>query len=147
VTLTIKAVAKSPEQLVAYAATLASRTRDEFDELWCVADVDEFDLDRAVQAAEAGRVRLAVSNPCFEVWLLLHFEEGGPHVSGAAAAVRRLRRHLPAYEKAKLQFEDYAPGLRDAVDRARKLDDGSAVGTNPSSGVWRLVERIVRDTL
>lgn len=146
VTLSIKAVSKSPDQLVDHAVTLMSHRRDQFDELWCVVDVDEFDLDRAARSAKAAGVRLAVSNPCFEVWLLLHFDDGGPHLSGSAEAIRRLRRHLPAYDKARLQFDDYGPGVAEAVRRARKLDDGTAVGANPSSGVWRLVEQIARTT-
>lgn len=146
VTLSIKAVGRAPDQVVTHAAGLLAHQRDQFDELWCVVDVDEFDLDRAVRAVRTAGVRLAVSNPCFELWLLLHFEDGGPPVLGATEATRRLRRHLPAYDKTRLDFGDYAPGLADAIARGRKLDDGESVGTDPSSGVWRLVEQIARTT-
>ena len=47
----------------------------QFDEAWCVFDVDNHSLDEAKQQAKVNKIRLAVSNPNFELWLLLHFEE------------------------------------------------------------------------
>jgi hypothetical protein len=37
---------KSPAALVAHAARIASTVGDDYDELWCLFDVDEFVLDR-----------------------------------------------------------------------------------------------------
>lgn len=48
------------------------------DELWLMVDVDRWRPGRLAEvAAEAGRssFELAVSNPCFEVWLYLHHVE------------------------------------------------------------------------
>ncbi len=57
----------------------AQRTGDAFlayDEIWCVFDVDEHpNLNDASQLAAARHIELAVSNPCFELWLPLHFRE------------------------------------------------------------------------
>lgn len=137
--------ARDPEGLVRLARDILARERGEWDEVWCVVDVDQFDVTAAGRAA--GRiVMLAVSNPCFEVWLLLHFETCNSHVDGAGDAVRRLAKHRPGYDKTRLTFADYAAGVETAIGRARILDDGGVTGPNPSSGMWRLVERIVRDT-
>lgn len=70
----------SPKTLVERAALRkktaeneAKRFRDEnlkYDEVWCVYDVDEHPkLADAFQQARDNQIELAVSNPCFELWL------------------------------------------------------------------------------
>ena len=52
---------------------------DEIDEVWCVFDVEwpknHPKLNASLQLAHSHGVRTAVSNPCFEYWLVLHFEQ------------------------------------------------------------------------
>src|SRR3954451_12613066 len=62
----------SPDKLVNIAKGFAARSSREYDEIWCVVDVDNFDIGRAAESAQRQGVRLAVSHPCFEFWLLLH---------------------------------------------------------------------------
>lgn len=94
-------------------------------------------------ARRAG-VSLAVSNPCFELWLLLHHAECRSHCTGYADVASRLKKHVPGYDKTRLNFADYADGLNDAVKRARDLEPtGTDHTQNPSTGVWRLVGKIV----
>lgn len=135
----------APTALVAEAHRRWSSDPESFDEVWCVIDVDEFDVESAARLAAEHGVLLAVSNPCFELWLLLHHEDRRAAVADADEAVRRLRRRVRDYDKAALNIADFAAGVEQAVVRARRLDDGTTVGPNPSSGVWRLVEKIVRD--
>ncbi|WET83152.1 RloB family protein [Amycolatopsis sp. QT-25] len=73
-TIKIKAKRGDPDAVVKYAAGMRDRAEGTYDEVWCVVDVDEFDLDRAAATARRLRIELAISNPCFEFWLLLHFE-------------------------------------------------------------------------
>jgi hypothetical protein len=131
---------KSPVQVVAYA----SLQRADFDEAWCVVDVDQFDIAAATQAAGRAGVELVVSNPCFELWLLLHHEDHRAALTNCAAALTRLRQHLPHYDKARLDFADFAKTVTEAVARAKSLD---ATATNPlqnpSTSMWRLVEKIM----
>lgn len=130
------------------AAAAAKRGRDAnlaYDEVWCVFDVDRHArIDAARTLAAAAGVHLAVSNPCFELWLLLHFGDHGAHVT-AGQVHRLVRKHLPRYDK-HLRFEAVAPGYLDAVSRADALDRRLAgvgeVGGNPSTGVFRMTERI-----
>lgn len=134
--VTLKAVAKvgSPERLVDYAVRLRDRNADSYDEVWCVVDVDEFDLAKAWTAANKSAVSLAVSDPCFEVWLLLHFTDHTAHIPDYKAARAILAKHVPGYDK-KLDYAAFHPGLDDAIARAKALTPG-----NPSTDVWRLVE-------
>jgi hypothetical protein len=132
---------RSPAQVVTYAAKI---TTADFDEVWCVVDVDEFDLASAAAKASRERIELAVSNPCFEVWLLLHHEDCRAAMADCHAVLVRLRKHLPAYDKTKLDFLDYVKNVADAVTRARALETSGTDHTrNPSTSMWRLVEKIM----
>jgi hypothetical protein len=54
-----------------------------------------------------------------------------------------LKRFLPAYDKARLRFSDFAAGVDDAVARAERLEPtGSNHTTNPSTSMWRLINTI-----
>jgi hypothetical protein len=47
-----------------------------YDEIWCVFDVDEhLELPRAFDLARRHLISVAVSNPCIELWFVLHFED------------------------------------------------------------------------
>jgi hypothetical protein len=53
-----------------------------YDEVWCVFDIDSHpNLPDARQQARANGIELAISNPCFELWLLLHFQGNCPELS------------------------------------------------------------------
>jgi len=63
------------------------RHKDEnlrWDQVWCVLDVDQHQrMDDARAVAEKSGVRLAVSDPCFELWPLLHFVNHSAWISTA----------------------------------------------------------------
>lgn len=137
----------APDQLVRAAAAHRNRKPGVFDEVWCVVDVDQFDVASAVSEARRQGVSLAVSNPCFELWLLLHHAGCRAACAGCTDVLRRLRRHLPMYDKSRLDFRHFAAGVHDAVKRARDLDPtGADWRRNPSTNVWQLVERILEGT-
>ncbi|MGH3680536.1 MAG: RloB family protein [Natronosporangium sp.] len=144
VTIKIRQEGIAPVALVRAAAGYRERSSSSFDDVWCVVDVDRFDLDIALAEAYRRNVRLAVSNPCFELWLLLHHADCRAFCRDCAEVERRLRKHVPGYDKAQLDFGHFAEGVGDAVKRARDLDrTGAEHRRNPSTSVWRLVERIV----
>lgn len=126
----------------------ARRERDDnlrYDEVWCVFDVDDHArLEQARRRADVEGVRLAISNPCFELWLLLHFADQTASIQPRNLA-KVLRGHVPGYDK-HVRYEDFAVGYRQAARRAATLDARHAAdgrdGTNPSSSVYRLTERI-----
>lgn len=123
---------RSPEQVVAYAAKIAT------------SDVDEFDLAAATAKASSALIELAVSNPCFELWLLLHLEDCRAAMPDCQAVTARLRKHLPAYDKTRVEFNDYAKNIDDALARAKVLErSGTDHTRNPSTSMWRLVEKIM----
>ncbi|HEX6356898.1 RloB family protein [Actinophytocola sp.] len=143
VKVVVEAKGVDPVSLVRFAAQ--KRDMMGCDEVWCVIDVDEFDVPKALVAAAQKRVSLAISNPCFEYWLLLHFELCTAPLTCYDDVEPRLIRHVPRYHKSSLRFADFAPGVDDAVQRARgRCDDvGTEHSRNPSTGVWALVRQVI----
>ena len=94
---------------------------------------------RGGAARSAVGIELAVSNPCFEVWLLLHHVDHKAFVNDGKAACALLNKHVPGYDK-KLDFAVFEAGVEVAVERAM----AQAEPGNPSTGVWRLVELVLR---
>jgi len=127
----------------------ARREKDDnlkYDEVWCVFDVDAHQhVPDAKQKAAANNIKLAISNPCFELWLLLHFQDQTAYIERHPVQ-SACRGHMPGYEK-DVPCEQVFPRYREAVERAVKLDHWQetrgCAGENPSTGVHRLTERIM----
>lgn len=142
------------------------RERDsDLDEIWCVLDHDE-------RAAEiqgfrewleqnshgkhgkngAAKIRAAVSTPCFEYWLLLHFRytnrpfhgtPGGP--SACEQVIRELETHLEGYRKADARTYDRCRERTcAAIHNAKRVQRLAGASGASSSDVWKLVSRLQR---
>jgi RloB-like protein len=94
------------------------------------------------------RFQLAISNPCFEFWLLLH-KEDSMHPAGKCSDVSaRLRAVMGHYNKTNLDLSEFKSGVDIAIQRAKQLD------TNPQSRwpahegthVYKLVESLIQFT-
>jgi hypothetical protein len=119
----------------------------EVDECWCVFDVEwprnHPNLVEAVALAERHDVRLAISNPCFEVWLILHHRDQTAFLDTAGAD--KLSRKLDRRPGKSIDASVYMPLRAEAVRRALLLDrrhgrDGTALPhNNPSSGMHALM--------
>lgn len=119
------------------------------DEAWLVIDKDQW-TDPQLMAlhvwtqGHANRF-LALSNPMFEYWLLLHFE-GGDGVGSAQECTQRLRQHLPYYDKGIAQAQISREQVEQAIVRARRRDQPPCADWPRSAGgttVYRLVENIL----
>lgn len=84
--------------------------RGGYDKVYCVMDRDgheSFDRARVAIKTLAGRARKplpieeAVSIPCFEVWVFLHFERADPPFTCCNEVIQQIRnKHMENYEKA-----------------------------------------------
>ena len=136
------------------------RERDsDLDEIWCVLDHDE----RATEIKDfqdwleknshgkkgVAKIRAAISTPCFEYSLMLHFRytnrpfrgtPGGP--SACEQVIRELDKHLQGYRKADARiYERCRERTSTAIRNAKRAQRSMGVS---SSGVWKLLERLRR---
>lgn len=132
------------------ARTKALAEDDEIDEFWCVFDVEwpknHPGLIEAKRLADGHGIGTAVSNPCFELWLVLHFAGQEGWLDNDEA--RRLRRKHDRRTDKGLDPARYMPHRWAAVDRAARLEqrhcrDGTVFPhDNPSSDMHRLISSI-----
>jgi hypothetical protein len=117
-----------------------------FDEVWCVFDVDEHpNLTQAINRAKTNNIGVALSNPCFELWLVLHYQDQRAHIHRdvlqtlCAQLVPGYKKHPPC--------EELFPRLGEALSRAQNLDrwqrHQSRPNGNPTTDVHRLVKQIL----
>lgn len=110
------------------------------DELWVVTDRDRWTAKMlsgvARYCAQSKYLRFCVSNPCFELWLLLHLEDVNlyPEQEKKALAANRkstrrktwLKQRLSVltggYDAADYDAYSLLPGLDAAIKRAAALD-------------------------
>ena len=96
---------------------------EERDQVWAVFDRNSHPtFEQAVAKCRQAGVRTACSNPCFELWLVLHLEEyDRPATSGEVQ--RRLHELFPAFHHKRSpgpEFYGLLTGLESAQIRARR---------------------------
>ncbi len=117
-----------------------------YDQVWCLHDIDDHPVEKIATAKQMARdngIELAVSNPCIELWLYLHFDDTGP--IDRKKLEKFLKKRIPQYDK-HVHFPHYEDGLPEAIRRAKTLEtlaeSAKKPDRNPTTGVYRLVEEI-----
>lgn len=126
-----------PDSLVDFAIerkrTMQSTGQEPFDEIWIVCDTEgrhsiyRKKLPGAKEKAKRNGIHFAVSCPCFEFWLLLHYVYTTAELPDADAACKALRKHWRNYGKAVPPPSDLMDKVYDAVKRARRIRNDKAV--------------------
>lgn len=147
------------EKAAAHAREAASDARrrgrrdsyEKQDETWAVFDRDEHPRHaEAVLLCERHRVGIARSNPCFEVWLILH-EQEYDKPDGRHAVQRLLRDLRPEYDPNRAKSPDCASLIgrlaeaerRGEAQLERRKRDGAPFAA-PSTTVWQLTRAIAQ---
>ena len=117
------------------------------DEAWLVVDKDRW-TDIQLNTLHNWSIKndqygLAVSNPKFEYWLLLHFEDGNG-IRSSRDCSDKLKRHLPNYDKG-IQPEKLRPYISDAISRAESKDRPTCTDWPHNTGttIYRLVKALI----
>lgn len=149
----------SPDRVVAHALALYdddAALGDAYDAVYCVFDRDRHTtFDAAVQRTKdlsvQGKPLIAItSTPCFEVWLLLHFDytdqpfhaAGKKSVGDQVVAALKTKQGFAKYGKGKTGVYTQLKGqLEQALNNAGQLRKHcAAVGSvNPATDVDQLV--------
>ncbi|RCG30260.1 RloB domain-containing protein [Sphaerisporangium album] len=144
--LHVEGIGRDPVRVVKKALVISSEAPagDEYEQVWCVVDVDDHEtLQTALSAARRASINVAVSNPCFEVWLLWHFTDHRSHVNQVTLK-RKLRdfgvhgKNLPA----DFPYAEYTSAMTRA--EACGPSDDFQLPANPSSSVGRLTRMLTR---
>jgi RloB-like protein len=130
-------------------------TDRDFDAVFVICDCAGEDLTHARrQAAKPMKnvsgqvlaVEMIVSRPCFEFWLVLHFEYAVRPFPTAASVIELLRRHVTDYAKADRQiFAKVQAGLDRALGNAARLKTELAAvnADSPDTDMPSLVQRLM----
>jgi RloB-like protein len=127
-----------------------------YDEVWLVYDVDVHSgngrMQQVIETAQDAQQRgwsVAISNPCFELWLLLHVTDDVAGVTDHGSSVAALlKAELGAYSKRSTPDVCLLGGAIDAaIERARALDVAPAAPCPSlrSTRVYALMERLRRE--
>jgi hypothetical protein len=122
---------------------------DEDDELWMLLDTDHCivkghikSFNRAIKDAGKQGIKIALSRPCFELWLLLHHvdESAVASLKNARESEAALREILGGqYDKTNLKIEHYPlAAIRNAYLRSKRLDEAVAGGSIPEGNTSRV---------
>ncbi|MDA9918304.1 RloB family protein [Erythrobacter sp.] len=138
----------SPSKLLSQAREILKKDT-QFDLAFIVGDRDEFDdFTQAVHAAQninsTPRIKYIFSDPCFELWFLLHFELWDAPIDRQALQ-GELKRHLPDYEKgdqaiARMLYPDSEVAIENSKLLRGRMEDSES--TCPTTLVDILIEDV-----
>jgi hypothetical protein len=138
--------------------------RSDYDELWLVVDVDRWGtrkLSEVGKLCNQKKYYFAVSNPCFEIWLLLHLKSLGDYSVEVLEEFKNNKRPNIKHPRTRLELElvsllgsynignpdtkRFIKDVKTAISRAKALD------VNPEhrwtnglgSRVYLIAEKIV----
>lgn len=156
--ITVVGRGTDPVNVVRFAIEKAQREGG-WDHVYCVFDRDRHaNFAQAVDqlhhaTVEGTQFHDGVTNPCFEFWILLHFEYSTRPYTGAGPrspcdmVIARLKQHLPHYQKNDADlFEKLETRVPDAIRHAERLVEYNrrTKSKNPATSVHGLA-RLLND--
>jgi hypothetical protein len=144
IAIKIRTEPKDPMAVVRAAIRLRDTDKEAFDECWVVLDVDEFDIPPVEKFAAEQGIKIALSNPCFEYWLLLHFCEYSKNIPSYKSLEPILKGYVPGYDKTRINFSVYEPHVEEAVDRSQKRLAKCQGMVNPSTNMHQVAAQFLK---
>lgn len=126
----------------------------EIDQAWIVMDKNEWSKEQLNEpyewSTESESFGFAVSNPNFEYWLLLHFEDAkdiGTDIDSVKKIIKkRLNHYIPKYNKSIDSRIFSIEKIENAVRRAKEKDLSPCIDWPKTVGqttVYKLVQQII----
>ncbi len=131
-----------------------------YDDVWCVLDVEHAahaaKLNEAIALAQQHGIRLFLSNPSFEVWLIAHFERTKRAFTDSSAAEAYLshtywQKHFRSdYDKGDAYlYGKLADRVGNALNNAEWVleafyENASCRDSNASTQVYQLVRELLQ---
>ncbi|WP_114725898.1 RloB family protein [Vibrio cholerae] len=132
---------------------LAAKSNDPIDskfQVWAVYDRDEHpNIPQAFDMAFANDIKVAYSNPCFELWPMLHFREQNASIHRHALQ-KDLGKEIKTYNVKGSKSvtlgslkDDYATARQRAININKRHIAVSADKPNPYTDVYLLFDEII----
>jgi hypothetical protein len=144
-------IGRSTVSLVEKAIKIRDDAQEQYDQVWCVFDVEDHlaaDVHAAMSLARRNKIRVAITNQAFELWYLLHFIYY--HVAtDRKQYIEKLSEFLlTPYEKNICIYAQLIDHQQVAIKRAHQLLNEyhpyDPARNDPSTGVHLLVEALNR---
>jgi hypothetical protein len=152
----------SRQQIVQRAVDRKNNHHADFDETWYLMDVERLetersrqDLQAAIGLADQNHIKLCLSNPAFEVWILAHFIRSSRPFHDCAAVILELNRywrpefHIDYSKNDESIYMRIADRTTDAIANAKAVREGDhrdqrhLSDYNSATEVYRLVAKLV----
>ena len=128
------------------------------DSFWFVTDTDHWvepghiaNLTRVIQECKQKKIGVAISNPCFDLWLLMHFSKGELPLAATCKEIGELlRSEVGYYDKKRIYGLPFTvDSVNEAVTRSRALfAEHEVIPVHLQSGVHLIIDQLVqRDAL
>lgn len=123
------------------------------------AVVFDMDLDYAktkehkqiLELAKNKNIEIYSSNPCFELWYLLHFRYSTKSFNSSKEVIDELKKYIPDYKKNRCDFNILEPQSYEAIKNAKQLQtkiaetskNRNSIVNNPNTDVYKIVETVL----
>lgn len=117
----------------------------DFTQRWIICDTDENEKHHNVLQSFLSKenARAAITFPCFEYWITLHYTDYA-YSQSCNEAKRQLRKHIPNYSKGKIPHDiiSYVDAARDREHKNPHRESNVLIPTKPSSGMANFIDTI-----
>ncbi len=129
------------------------------DELWMIIDTDRWKniTEIVLECKKQTNMYVAISNPCFEFWLLLHIKDISEYNENELALIQKnakvntkknyvdskITEILGSYNKSNPRPELFLPTLERAIKQAKELDSNNEeYPKSLGSHIYKIVEKL-----
>ena len=117
---------------------------NEYDKLWFVLDIDRWSRDSLEYIKNECKDNwyVALSNPCFEVWLMMHYLDPSEIES---TSCKKLKTELNSKVRGGYKIETALSQIQTAIHRAKNVDhSGHFIPSVKTTKVYMLAEEIIK---
>lgn len=132
-----------------------SFSENDGDKAYCICDRDfeAYKLDKLMKIRQdkttKKKISVLVSNPCFEVWFLNHFEFYTKEIMSNKSVEKTLCKYIDCYSKNGEYYDLLKDKTHDAINNSirqlkkSKRNNENEVLANPSTEIYKIVQEII----
>lgn len=106
---------------------------------------------KIIELAKDKNIDIFSSNPCFELWYLLHFRYSTKPYNSCKEVIDELKKYMPDYRKNRCDFNILEPHTHEAIKNAKQLQTSmvlnsynkNSIVNNPNTDIYKIVEIVL----